>query len=120
MKLSPYKRRLLAKERELIERMKKAGVIAREASGEPVRDLGDESVMDELREVRFKEADSEWIVLGEVREALGRIENGTFGKCLVDGEPIEEKRLKAIPWTSYCLKHQQVIEEMRASHMPTL
>jgi DnaK suppressor protein len=120
MKLSPYKRGLIAKERELVERMKKAGVSAREATDEPVRDLGDESVMDELKEVHFMEADPDWQVLRQVREALERIERGTFGKCLVDGEPIEGKRLKVVPWTPYCLKHQQLSEEMSASHTPTL
>jgi DnaK suppressor protein len=96
--------------------MKKAGVNAREASGEPIRDVGDESVIDELRVEQFTEADSDWIVLGQVREALGRIQNGTFGKCLADAEPIEEKRLKAILWTSYC----KLNEEMRTSHLPKL
>jgi DnaK suppressor protein len=120
MKLSLYKRRLLAKEQELLTRMKEAGVSAREAGGEPVHDLGDESVMDELKEVHFMEADSDWLVLRQVREALERIENGTFGKCLVDNEPIEEKRLKAIPWTPYCLKHQQLMEKSRLVRTPTL
>jgi RNA polymerase-binding transcription factor DksA len=29
---------------------------------------------------------------------------------VVDGAPIEEKRLEAVPWTPYCLKHQQLLE----------
>jgi DnaK suppressor protein len=55
-----------------------------------------------------------------VRVALERIENGTFGICLVDNDPIEEKRLKAIPWTPYCLKHQQLMEKSRLVRTPTL
>jgi hypothetical protein len=30
------------------------------------------------------------------------VDNGTFGTCLVDGGPIEEKRLDAAPWTPRC------------------
>jgi RNA polymerase-binding transcription factor DksA len=29
----------------------------------------------------------------------------------VDGRPIEEKRLKQVPWAVYCLKHQQELEQ---------
>jgi len=49
--------------------------------------------------------------LQQVRAALQRIENGNYGKCRVDGRPVEEKRLKQIPWAVYCLKHQLELEE---------
>jgi RNA polymerase-binding transcription factor DksA len=39
---------------------------------------------------------------------------------VIDGEPIDEKRLESVPWTSYCLKHQQEIEERAGLHTPTL
>jgi len=41
----------------------------------------------------------------EVREALDRIEKGTYGLCMVAGEPIEEARLTADPAARTCLKH---------------
>jgi DnaK suppressor protein len=55
-----------------------------------------------------------------VRDALKRIEEGTFGKCVVDGGAIEEKRLNAVPWTPYCLKHEQLLEKEHPRRMPTL
>ena len=116
----PYKRRLLAKEQDLVVRRKQAGASAREPGDEPARDAGDESVNNERKEEQFRDADADWTVLNHVREALERIENGTFGKCLVDGETIEEKRLEAIPWTPYCLKHQQQLEGARPPRTPTL
>ena len=59
-------------------------------------------------------------VLRQVRGALQRIEQGTFGRCTVDGGPIEEKRLEAVPWTPYCLKHQQQLEAEQRTRTPTL
>ena len=50
------------------------------------------------------------LALEHIRDALQRIEDGTFGRCVVDGEPIEKKRLEAVPWTPYCLKHQEQLE----------
>ena len=49
-------------------------------------------------------------MLNQVRDALARIENGTYGHCLADGGPIDTKRLEAIPWTPYCLKHQELLK----------
>jgi DnaK suppressor protein len=59
-------------------------------------------------------------VLQQVREALGRVTDGTFGTCIVDGGPIEERRLEAVPWTPYCLKHEQRLEAAASSRTPSL
>lgn len=40
-----------------------------------------------------------------VKEALERIENGTYGVCTVDGEPIELERLEANPAATTCKAH---------------
>ncbi|MDD3531521.1 MAG: TraR/DksA C4-type zinc finger protein [Candidatus Pacebacteria bacterium] len=39
-----------------------------------------------------------------VVEALSRIEHGTYGKCTVCGEKIEEARLEADPAATTCVK----------------
>ena len=43
--------------------------------------------------------------LAKVEAALKRIENKTYGKCLVGGEEIEEARLEAEPAAETCMKH---------------
>jgi hypothetical protein len=50
-------------------------------------------------------------VLHEVLEALRRIERGTYGICEITGEPIEEKRLQAIPWARYSFAGQDDLEK---------
>jgi len=55
-----------------------------------------------------------------VRAALQRINDGTYGRCVIDGGPIEEKRLQSIPWTPYCLKHQQELEEQARTQTPSM
>ncbi|MDA8296992.1 MAG: TraR/DksA C4-type zinc finger protein [Actinomycetota bacterium] len=44
--------------------------------------------------------------LAEVRAAIGRVEDGTYGRCEVDGEPIPPERLEAMPATRRCAAHQ--------------
>ncbi len=41
----------------------------------------------------------------EVKEALSRIENGTYGVCSVCGGEIEKERLEANPAAKTCITH---------------
>jgi DnaK suppressor protein len=113
MNIEHYRQRLLEMERALAHRIGRSTANARETFDGSPRDVADESVSDELKDEGFSEADLDSTTFGEVRDALRRIDEGTFGRCIVDGEPIEEKRLEAMPWTPYCLKHQQLREAGR-------
>lgn len=53
--------------------------------------------------------------LADVEAALKRIEDGTYGRCIVDGEPIPDKRLEAIPWAPRCIKHEAEWEQQNLS-----
>jgi DnaK suppressor protein len=120
MNPNQYKPRLLAQERELSARVERAMASARQPSDGAARDIGDESVDTEQKDEQLTEAEADRTVLSQVRDALLRIENGTFGTCVVDGEPIEEARLEAMPWTPYCVKHQRLREEAAPPRTPTL
>lgn len=41
-------------------------------------------------------------LLKEIHDALGRIDEGTYGKCAFCGKEISEERLEAIPYTRLC------------------
>jgi DnaK suppressor protein len=56
--------------------------------------------------------DRDSLRLREIRAALERIDNGTFGICLNCEEEIAEKRLAAVPWTSLCIVCQEVAEHI--------
>jgi DnaK suppressor protein len=110
MDINLYKERLQAQERDLAARWTGAVASARASRDEPAGDAGDESVSDDLKESSVREASADSTLLAQVREALARIDNGTYGECLVDGGPIEESRLDAVPWAAYCLRHQTEME----------
>jgi len=117
--LDKFRRRLLALEEEIRTRIEHEVETARQAKDEQP-DVSDQSVADELREESFLLADTDTALLAQVRAALKRIEDGTFGKCVVDGGPIEEKRLEAVPWTPYCVKHQEELEQATPVRTPKL
>jgi DnaK suppressor protein len=111
--IDEYRRRLLELEGEMVGRLEREKGSVRGTPDQPVPDvgdIGDASLVDEVQDEQLAEAEIDSITLTQVREALQRIDAGTFGTCAVDGEPIEEERLQAMPWTLYCLKHQERLE----------
>ena len=47
---------------------------------------------------------SEEHVLGQIAEALERLNQGTFGRCEECQGPIPKARLSALPYTKYCVE----------------
>jgi len=120
MDIEKYKRRLLELEKRLANRVAREREGAVEQVLDTAADTGDASVADELESETFTEAELDATVLLQVRDALKRIEDGTYGRCTVDGQRIEEKRLEAVPWTPYCIKHQRLLEAASRPVTPTL
>ena len=48
-----------------------------------------------------------------VQAALNRIERGTYGKCVVGGEPIPFERLEALPTADTCVAHAEQLTEQQ-------
>ena len=116
METETFKERLLRLEAHLSTETEKEARLGREQTGDSPRDIDEDAVADEAASEDFTEAELNSTVLQQVRDALRRIENHTFGKCLVDGRPIARKRLEALPWTPYCLKHQKLLEAAAQGH----
>lgn len=105
------RKRLLARREEL-----KSAV---QRHGEDSLDVGDNDVQDEIDRVTTLEAKTaslelstrEFRSLEDVRAALQRLDEGTYGICVICGEEIEEARLRAIPETPYCIKDAEAAEQ---------
>lgn len=53
-----------------------------------------------------------------VKAALRRIEDGTYGQCAHCEADISSKRLKAVPWTPYCLNCQDIADHNTVETKP--
>jgi RNA polymerase-binding transcription factor DksA len=120
MDVERYRRKLLDLEASLVQRSKELRTDAVESAPDGPADAADASLADFTVSEALTEAESDADVLHQVREALLRIDAGTFGRCLVDGAAIEDKRLEAMPWTPYCLRHAQALEAETHRSTPTL
>lgn len=117
MDIDKYRARLQQFERELAERVGRELASARDTTDEQP-DSGDRSVVGELRDEYFGLAETDSEILANVRAALSRIEAGTFGVCVLGSERISEARLDAVPWTPYCLQHQEELEAAEGVRTP--
>ncbi|MCX5688049.1 MAG: TraR/DksA family transcriptional regulator [Candidatus Omnitrophica bacterium] len=43
-------------------------------------------------------------IVYEIDDALKRMEEGSFGKCISCGKKIPQKRLNAVPYAKYCIQ----------------
>ena len=63
------------------------------------------------RELSFNIASGEQEIVYEIDEALKRIKEGKYGKCVDCGKNIPAKRLKAVPYTICCIQCQSKEEK---------
>ena len=66
-------------------------------------DPTDRATLESDRNFELRIRDRERKLIGKIKDALERIENGTFGICEECGEEISEERLKARPVTTLCI-----------------
>jgi DnaK suppressor protein len=85
---------------------------AREAGEAQVRDTTDEAAADEGSGEALEEVTLESRTLEQVEDALKRVADGTYGRCVACGRAIGEARLEAIPWTPYCLEDQGKLDRL--------
>jgi DnaK suppressor protein len=65
--------------------------------------LGDMATATFDRELDYTLEENAEQVLAAIDAALGRMENGTYGRCQSCGRPISPGRLEAIPWATQCI-----------------
>ena len=62
------------------------------------------------RALAVSSLDREYTELRNVRAAIRRIEEGSFGICQECDEDIHSRRLAAVPWAAYCIQCQEAVD----------
>lgn len=113
--LNYFKEKLLARRRELIDVVQKTEDYGREADSEAqTMDIADKASSSYTKEFMFSKSNVDRRMLQMIADALSRLEGGSFGVCLNCEEEIGRKRLEAVPWTSLCIKCQELEERNRS------
>jgi DnaK suppressor protein len=98
---------LRRREQELLEGISRFDAQARESRSAEVEDTIDQAISSEGKAAAFSESTIASQTLREVRDALERLKDGSYGVCIDCGRRIEPARLGAIPWTPYCRQDQE-------------
>jgi DnaK suppressor protein len=77
---------------------------------EKAPDALDEVQLAGERELAIRNLDRDSNMLRQIRRALGRIADGSYGVCLHCDEDISPKRVAAVPWAAYCIKCQEQVD----------
>jgi RNA polymerase-binding protein DksA len=106
-KLNQYKETLNQMRNQVVSQLKeeKRRESLRETSGEHSYSfhIADQGSDCNEHEKTYLIASLEGDILDELDEALDRIDEGSFGKCVFCGNEINEKRLDALPYAKLCL-----------------
>jgi DnaK suppressor protein len=106
-----YRRFLEEKKATLSAEIAKTRSAEEETTEEATQDIADKAVSSYTREFLYSLTDGERTTLLQIDDALGRIDEGTYGFCVHCGVAMTEKRLSAVPWAPYCLDCQELFEK---------
>jgi DnaK suppressor protein len=104
-----YKKVLEGRQAELAQVLRRREGIAIEKAADAL----DEVQYAAERELAIRNLDRESNMMRLVRLALRRIEEGTYGVCINCDEPINPRRLQAVPWAPYCIRCQELADQNR-------
>ena len=109
-RLKSYRDRLLERREALFRQVTEAEMSSRERDLEATQDPADMAANAYTKELLISMSANDRRLLALIDEALNRIEAGGFGDCVNCSEPVQEKRLEAVPWARFCLKCQDLQE----------
>jgi len=109
-----FRRKLLDAKAAVLNRVKKTEDYGRETdSKEESMDPLDQASSTYAKEFLFSLSNSDRKLLQQIESALARIADGTYGICQHTGEPIERRRLEAVPWARLSVRAQELEEQGR-------
>ena len=111
-----YYKKLLMSQLDVLENKSSKNRVTSLAESEQISDFTDQATLesDIDMNIHIKERDSKLII--KIKEAIDKIEDGSYGICEECGENISEKRLKARPVTTVCIdckREQENLEKLR-------
>lgn len=104
--LEKYKTTLETKQAELAAALRNREDIAIEKTPDAL----DEVQLAGERELAIRNLDRESNLLRNVKSALARVADGSYGVCMHCEEDISPKRLNAVPWTAFCIRCQEAAD----------
>ena len=105
-----FRDKLLDRRESLVGQVQQAELYTRERDAEATQDPADMAANAYTKELLVSMSDNDRQLLNLIDEALERMEDSGFGKCIRCGQAVPEKRLQAVPWARHCVRCQDLHE----------
>ncbi len=109
-RLDYFKEKLLQKQLSVANMVQRTEGYGREKEPD-IQDVADMAVESYTKEFMFGKSSGDRHVLQMIREALDRIDDNSYGTCVHCENPIQPKRLEAVPWARHCVQCQSLQEK---------
>ena len=120
-KLEHFRKLLLSQLRQNTEQVRTDQAAALELFDDGVKDSVDLSVQDLNKEIALRLGERSSQLVADIDQALLRMEEGSYGICARCSQPIDERRLEALPTARYDAACQAAIESANGEDdLPTL
>jgi DnaK suppressor protein len=120
-KLKHFQTLLLSQLRQYTEQIRSDQQAALELYDDGVKDSVDLSVQDLNKEIALRLGERSSQVVADIDQALLRMKEGSYGICARCSQPIDERRLEALPTARYDAVCQAAIESADGEEdLPTL
>lgn len=119
-KLQHYRQLLLTELRRHARQVSQGQASALELADDGAKESADLSIRDLISELALKMGERESQMVADIDQALLRIDEGSYGRCVKCNQMIDERRLDALPTARYDAACQEAIEAERGSARPTL
>lgn len=106
--MKAVRKQLETKRKEFVEGVARARAMGAVETEVGAPDIADRASSAFQREFSFFLSENEGKILRLVEEAIARLDNGRYGRCVHCEDAIEEARLKAIPWARHCIACQEL------------
>src|SRR5580765_5443367 len=106
-----FRDKLMDRRVGLVGQVQAAEAYSRERDAEATQDPADMAANAYTKELLMSMSTNDRQLLDSIDGALARIEEGEYGYCDNCNEPIQEKRLEALPWAQHCVTCQEMNEK---------
>ena len=105
-----FREKLMGRRESLVGQVLQAERYSRERDAEATQDPADMAANAYTKELLVSMSDNDRQMLNLIDEALARMDDRGYGKCIRCEQAVPEKRLEAVPWARHCVKCQELQE----------
>jgi DnaK suppressor protein len=117
-KIAEIRKTLLGRRQELLSEFRTRNAEAADLIDQGVPDVGDQGLTGSLQDLLHLLSDNAREEIIQIDDALDRINDASYGRCLRCNEPITIQRLEVRPQARHCIDCKEILEREESVKAP--